>query len=47
VTDASLIPPEFVSYTPSINKAAIKDAIEESKEIPGAELVQSTRLDIR
>ncbi|MCU1316965.1 MAG: hypothetical protein JWN63_2287 [Candidatus Acidoferrum typicum] len=47
VVDEALIPPEFISYTPAINKAAIKDALEEGKEVPGAELVQSTRLDVR
>ena len=47
VTDESLIPAEFISYRPVIDKAAIKYAIEEGKEIPGAELVQSTRLDVR
>jgi hypothetical protein len=47
VVDEALIPPEFISYTPVINKAAIKDALEEGKEVPGAELVQSTRLDVR
>lgn len=47
VVDESLIPPEFVSYTPMINKAAIKDVLEEGRVVPGAELVQSSRLDVR
>jgi Siphovirus Gp157 len=41
------IPAEFISYTPVVNKTAIKSALEEGKEVSGAELVQSTRLDIR
>jgi len=47
ITDEAAIPTEFVSYTPVINKAAIKDALEEEKQIPGAQLVASTRLDVR
>jgi hypothetical protein len=47
INDESLIPAEFVSYEPRIDKRAIKDRIEEGKTIPGAELVQSTRLEIR
>jgi hypothetical protein len=47
INDESAIPAEFVSYEPQIDKRAIKDRIEEGKTIPGAELVQSTRLEIR
>jgi hypothetical protein len=47
ITDEAALPPEFISYSPVINKSAIKDAMEEGKEIPGAELVQTTRLDVR
>jgi hypothetical protein len=47
ITNEAAIPAEFVSYAPVINKAAIKDALEEGKEIPGAGLLQSTRLDVR
>jgi hypothetical protein len=47
ITDEAAIPAEFVSYTPVINKAAIKDSLEEGKSVPGAELVQTTRLDVR
>ena len=47
ITDESAIPPEFVTYEPHIDKRAIKDRLEEGKAIPGAELVQSTRLEIR
>lgn len=47
ITDEAAIPPEFVSYTPVINRAGIKDALDEGKQVPGAELVQTTRLDVR
>lgn len=47
INDESTIPAEFVSYEPRIDKRAIKDRLEEGKAIPGAELVQSTRLEIR
>ena len=47
ILNEDAIPPEFMSYSPVINKSAIKDALEDGKEVPGAELVQSTRLDIR
>ncbi len=47
ITDESAIPAEFVSYEPRIDKRAIKDRIEEGNTIPGAELVQSARLEIR
>jgi len=47
IVDEARIPPEFISYAPVIDKAAIKNSLEDGKEVPGAELVQSTRLDIR
>jgi hypothetical protein len=47
IVDEEAIPPEFIDYTPSVNKTAIKSALEDGKQVPGAELVQSTRLDIR
>jgi Uncharacterized protein involved in chromosome partitioning len=47
IVDEALVPPEFVSYTPAINRAAIKDALAEGKDVPGAALVRSTRLDVR
>jgi Siphovirus Gp157 len=47
IVNEEAIPAEFISYTPAVNKSAIKSALEEGKEVPGAELVQSTRLDIR
>jgi hypothetical protein len=47
IRDEEEIPPEFISYTPTIDKAAIKSALEDGKKVTGAELVQSTRLDVR
>jgi hypothetical protein len=47
VVDEEVIPAEFVSYTVSINKTAIRDAIEAGLKVPGAILESSTRLDIR
>jgi Siphovirus Gp157 len=47
IVNEQAIPPEFVSYTPTIDRAAIKSALEDGKEVPGAELVRSTRLDVR
>jgi hypothetical protein len=41
------VPPDYISYSPLVDKTAIKSALEDGKEVPGAELVQSTRLDIR
>jgi hypothetical protein len=47
IVNEDAVPPEFISYSPVINRSAIKDALEDGKEVPGAELVQSTRLDVR
>jgi hypothetical protein len=47
IVDEEAIPPEFIGYTPTVNKAAIKSALEDGKQVPGAELVQTTRLGIR
>jgi hypothetical protein len=47
ILEEEKIPPEYVSYTATIDKAAIKCALEEGSQVPGAELVQSTRLDVR
>jgi hypothetical protein len=47
IVDEEAIPPEFIDYTPTVNKAVIKSALEDGKQVPGAELVQTTRLDIR
>jgi hypothetical protein len=47
IVNEEAIPPEFISYSPVVDRAAIKDALEDGREIPGVELAQSTRLDIR
>jgi hypothetical protein len=48
ITDESLIPAEYWDYVPTLKKSAIKDALEENKEVPGAELDESrTRLEIK
>lgn len=47
IVNEEQIPPEFFCYRATTDKEAIKDALEEGKEVPGAELVQSTRLDVR
>jgi hypothetical protein len=47
ILDEEKIPPQFISYKPMIDKASIKSALEEGKEVPGAKLVQSTHLDVR
>jgi hypothetical protein len=47
ILNEEAIPPEFISYSAVIDKGAIKAALEDGKEVPGAELAQSTRLDVR
>jgi hypothetical protein len=47
ILDEAKIPPEFISYKPTIDKAATKSNLDDGKQVPGAELVQSTRLDVR
>ena len=47
VLNEAEIPPEFISYSPVVDRAAIKNALEEGKTVPGAKLTQSTRLDVR
>jgi hypothetical protein len=46
IVDETKIPAEFVSYVPQISKSKIGDALKEGKQIEGAELIQSTRLEI-
>lgn len=41
------VPSEFVTYTPSINKAAIKAALESGQKLPWAEIVRGESLTIR
>lgn len=47
ITDESKIPADFIKYVPSIDRAGIKDALTEGKEVEGATLVQGTRLEIK
>ena len=47
ISDEALIPAEFVRYTPSIDKQAIKDALSDGKEVPGAKLNHNSRLEIK
>lgn len=47
ILNEDAIPPEFISYSPVVDRAAIKNALEDGKEVSGAELTQSTRLDVR
>lgn len=48
VFDESLLPTEFMRYTPSPDKAAIKDALESGREVPGARMADETqRLEIK
>ena len=47
IFDEEKIPAQFISYKPVVDKAAIKSALEEGKEVPGAKLVQATHLDVR
>lgn len=51
VFEPSLVPPAFLRQPepppPQIDKTAIKDALKTGGEVPGAVLVQGTRLDIK
>jgi len=47
IVDGQAIPAEFLTYEPRIDKRAIKDRLEEGNTIPGAQLIESTRLEIR
>lgn len=47
IVDEARIPAEFISYKSTIDRVAIKSALEAGKEVPGAKLVQSTHLDVR
>lgn len=48
VFDETLLPTEFIRYTAAPDKAAIKDAIEAGKDVPGARLAEETqRLEIK
>ncbi len=41
------LPPEFVEYKPTPNKQKILIALKEGKEVPGAVMVQSDRLEVK
>lgn len=41
------IPAEFITYNPVIDKASIKDRLQDGQEVSGAHLEQGTRLEIR
>lgn len=47
IVNEEALPAEFVKYVLSVDKAAIKDALTDGKEVAGAQLVQSTRLEIK
>ncbi len=51
IDDEAAVPPEFIVQpdppAPRPDKAAIKDAIKAGRDVPGARLVQSDRLEIR
>jgi hypothetical protein len=48
VFDETLLPAEFIRWTPSPDKAAIRAAIEQGQTVPGAKLVDDkTRLETR
>lgn len=47
VTDDKLIPGEFTEVEKKLNKAAIKRALNEGEEVPGAKLVQTRSIRIK
>ena len=48
ITDPLVIPPDYLKFSePTINKAEIKKAIKEGKQISGAELVENSSVVIR
>jgi hypothetical protein len=47
VVDESIIPAEFLDYKPSVNRSEIKRVLSEGKEVPGAQLRQGTRLEVK
>lgn len=47
ITDESAIPGDFLTYTPKVDKTAIRKAIKESGSCPGAELVTKRNLVIK
>jgi hypothetical protein len=47
VMDENMIPEDFISYTPTINKKDILAQLKEGKEVPGAAIKQTRSLRIR
>jgi hypothetical protein len=47
VIEENIIPEDFISYTPTINKKDILTQLKEGKEIPGVALKQTRSLRIR
>jgi hypothetical protein len=48
ILDETLIPAEYLDYTPRVKRQEIKEALSEGKEVEGAKLIQNkTRLEIR
>jgi len=47
ITEEAAIPSEFITYSPSFDRAAIRDALQRGEDVPGARLVQDTRLEIK
>lgn len=48
IEDENLVPAEYISYSPQIDKRAIGDALHDGKEVPGAKLITGrTHLVIR
>ncbi|ORJ52912.1 hypothetical protein LBR_12435 [Levilactobacillus brevis] len=47
VTDAKLIPGEFTEVEKKLNKTAIKQALNDGEEVPGAKLVQTRSIRIK
>lgn len=48
IVDEAAIPAEFINYPPTVNRQAIKEALTEGKEVPGAKLnTEKTHLVIK
>jgi hypothetical protein len=47
VTNDKFIPDEFTEVEKKLNKAAIKQALNEGEEVPGAKLVQTRSIRIK
>lgn len=47
ILDENAIPTDFITLTPEIEKAKIKEQLKQGVEIPGAELVTNTGVRIR